>query len=105
MNVKTLCLGTLCLGDSTGYEIKKLFEASFSHFHNASYGSIYPALNQLLQEDLVSCRIEPGEKHPNRKLFSINDQGRKAFVAELASTPPKEHIRSEFLAQTWTAII
>ena len=68
MNVKTLCLGSLCLMDGTGYDIKKLFEAAFSHFHSASYGSIYPSLNQLLLEGLIARRVEPGERHPDRKV-------------------------------------
>ncbi len=32
MDVKTLCLGVLCHGDATGYDIKKHFETAFSHF-------------------------------------------------------------------------
>ncbi len=48
MNVRTLCLGILSLGEASGYEIKKDVEDGlFSHFIEASYGSIYPALNQL----------------------------------------------------------
>ena len=56
MDVRTLCLGILSLGDATGYEIKKLVaEGSFSFFSEASYGSIYPALTKLTDEGLVSC--------------------------------------------------
>ena len=40
MNVRTLCLGVLSLGEATGYEIKKLLESRFSHFYDASFGSI-----------------------------------------------------------------
>ncbi len=97
MNVKDLCLGTLCLQPGTGYDIKKLFEAAFSHFHSASYGSIYPALKQLQEGELVTCRVEPGEKHPDRKLFEITEQGREAFVQTLIDASPAEHVRSEFM--------
>ena len=97
MNVKTLCLGTLCLMDGTGYDIKKLFEKAFSHFHSASYGSIYPSLNQLEQDGLISLRVEPGERHPDRKVYSITEAGREIFVGELVGTDPTEQLRSEFL--------
>jgi len=97
MHVKTLCLGALCLGDATGYDIKKLFEAAFNHFHHASFGSIYPALKQLEKEGLVSCRVEPGSRHPTRNLYSATDEGRAEFAAALAGTEPNEDIRSEFL--------
>lgn len=97
MNVKSLCLGTLCLKDCSGYEIKKLFESAFSHFYTASYGSIYPALNRLLDEELVSVSIEPGEKHPDKKLYRITPAGKSAFIRELSATPPTEQLRSGFL--------
>ena len=97
MNVKTLCLGSLCLMDGTGYDIKRLFEDAFSHFHSASYGSIYPALNQLLREGLIELRVEPGERHPDRKVYSVTDAGRNLFLEELVQAEPTEQMRSEFL--------
>jgi len=98
MDVKTLCLGALSLGDATGYDIKQLFESAFSHFQHASYGSIYPALRQLESEGLVSCREESGERHLTRKVFQISDQGRSAFSQALAATAPSEQLRSDLLA-------
>ena len=97
MNVKTLCLGTLCLTDATGYDIKRLFEQAFSHFHSASYGSIYPSLGQLERDGLINLRVEPGERHPDRKVYSITEAGRAALVEELTATEPGERLRSEFL--------
>jgi PadR family transcriptional regulator AphA len=54
MNVRTLCLGFLSTGEASGYEIKKGIEdGMFSHFIDASFGSIYPALTQLTAEGLL----------------------------------------------------
>lgn len=97
MQLKTLCLGLLEMGDATGYDIKQMFEHSLNHFHAASYGSIYPALKQLEQEGHVRSRIETGSHHPGKRLFSLTDQGRKHFVNALFETEPAETIRSEFL--------
>lgn len=97
MNVKTLCLGALSLGDRTGYDIKKLFEAAFSHFHSASYGSIYPALAQLEADGLVSCRTEQGSRHPDRKIYQLTPAGSSALLRELMTEPPAERFRSEFM--------
>ena len=45
MDPKTLCLGSLKLGDTSGYEIKKMIEVGwFAHFHVSGFGSIYPAM-------------------------------------------------------------
>ncbi len=58
MNTKELCLGALFLGDASGYEIKQRFETTFSHFQQASFAAIYPALTRLKAEGLVSSRVE-----------------------------------------------
>jgi len=97
LDVKTLCLGALCITDATGYDIKKLFESAFSHFQHASYGSIYPALRQLEDTGLVSSREEPGTGHPARKVFTPTPAGRQRFVETLMETPASEQLRSDFL--------
>jgi DNA-binding PadR family transcriptional regulator len=97
MQLKTLCLGLLEMGDATGYDIKQMFERSLNHFHAASYGSIYPALKQLEQEGHVRSRLETGGHHPGKRLFSLTEQGHAHFIESLTGTEPDENIRSEFL--------
>lgn len=97
MNVKTLCLGALSLGDKSGYDIKKLFEAAFRHFHSATYGSIYPALNRLERDGLIVGRTEHGAGHPDRKLYRLTDAGHEALRRELMMESPTEQVRSEFM--------
>ena len=68
MNVRTLCLGVLSAGEASGYQIKKeIEEGLFSHFIDASYGSIYPALTQLAGEGLVTVRAEEQSGKPDKK--------------------------------------
>ncbi|MBV9332114.1 MAG: PadR family transcriptional regulator [Alphaproteobacteria bacterium] len=98
MDVRTICLGILTRGDATGYEIKKLFqEGSYQHFAEASFGSIYPALNRLTEDGLVSVRSEAQEKRPDRKVYSITPAGRDAFVASLMKPLPEDRHRSPFI--------
>ncbi len=103
MDVKSLCLGVLSLGDACGYDIKKYFETTFSHFHGASYGSIYPALAELTSEGLVTWREEPQEGRPDRKVYAITHAGREAFNTTLSMTPPRHRVRSEFLVLLYFA--
>jgi len=98
MNIRMLCLGALCLRSGSGYDIKKLFESAFSHFQSASFGSIYPALAQLERDGLVTHHIEPGARHPERKVFEVTEPGRTAFAESLASTPATEQMRSDYMA-------
>lgn len=103
MDVKTLCLGVLTERDQTGYEIKQHFEEAFSHFFVAGYGSIYPALAELMKRGLVDCTSVPQEKRPDKKVYSITANGRAALVEELMGTPPRHKIRSEFLVLMYFA--
>lgn len=98
MDVKTVCLGVLSLGDATGYEIKKLFEdGPFSHFYEAGYGSIYPALNSLLEKGLVSCVAQEQDGRPAKKVYSLTEAGEAALRDALHEPPQRDKIRSDTL--------
>jgi DNA-binding PadR family transcriptional regulator len=98
MDVRTICLGILTRGDATGYEIKNLFQDDgYQYFVEASFGSIYPALNRLTEEGLVSVRAEAQEKRPDRKVYSITPAGRSAFIASLLKPLPEDRHRSPFV--------
>lgn len=103
VDVKTLCLGALTYGEASGYDIKKFFECTFSHFFVAGYGSIYPALADLTERGLVTCRAEPQEGKPDRKVYALTDAGREVFLKDLEETPPHHKVRSEFLVQMFFA--
>lgn len=92
MDVKTICLGVLTLGDKSGYEIKKHVEHGFSHFFVAGFGSIYPALGELTRPGLVTCTDITQRKRPDKKVYSITRRGRE----QLIDTPPRHKARSEF---------
>jgi PadR family transcriptional regulator AphA len=76
MDVKTVCLGMLTDGPASGYDMKKCFESTFSHFFPAGYGSIYPALATLAQDGLVAFEEIPQEGKPDRKIYTITSTGR-----------------------------
>ena len=98
MNVKTLCLAILYFEEATGYEIRKMStEGTYSHFVDASFGSIYPALTRLEQDGLVTFREAAEAGKPNRKIYSITDAGRAFFLESLYEKPAKDVYRSEFL--------
>jgi PadR family transcriptional regulator AphA len=100
MNVRTLCLGILAFKEASGYEIKKAVEdGMFSHFIEASYGSIYPALTHMLADGLVSVREQVQEGKPLKKAYSITDAGRKALRNALHEIPQQDKYKSEFLFQ------
>ena len=98
MNVRTVCLAILNFRDASGYEIKKLVtESHYSHFVDASFGSIYPALGKLEGEGLVTQREEREPGKPPRKMYSITKNGREVLLEQLAEPPREDVFRSEFL--------
>jgi len=103
MDIKTLCLGLLCKGEASGYDLKKQFESTFKHFYPAGYGSIYPSLADLAAKGLVNCREMAQEKKPDRKVYSITDAGRQAFKEALQEADPEHKLRSEYLVAMYFA--
>ena len=98
MNARTLCLSILYEGEATGYEIRKLsVEGECSYFVEASYGSIYPALQKLEAEKLVTSRVEQQDGKPAKKIYAITEAGRQVFISSLFEKLGEDEFRSEFL--------
>ena len=98
MNARTLCLSILYEGEATGYEIRKLsVEGECSYFVEASYGSIYPALQKLEAEKLVTSRVEQQDGKPAKKIYAITEAGRQSFISSLFDELGEDEFRSEFL--------
>ncbi|MGB0630951.1 MAG: PadR family transcriptional regulator [Alphaproteobacteria bacterium] len=98
MDVKTLCLGVLSRGAASGYEIKKQCEEGpFAHFYAAGFGSIYPALNSLLNDRLISLEEVSQTGRPAKKIYSITASGRQALTDEMLQEPAPDRLRSDFL--------
>ena len=99
MDAKSMLLGFLMRGSMTGYELKKLFSLSFSFFSGLSYGSIYPALKKMEQEGLITMRLEVQEGAPNRKVYTITDEGKTSFLEALKAPYTHERGKHPFLTR------
>lgn len=98
LDSKTLCLGALAAGFNTGYDIRKAFEdGPFQHYQSLSYGSIYPALNALLAEGLVTCMARSQDGRPDKKVYTITDAGRSALRAALLRPLEFDRLRSDYM--------
>lgn len=98
MNVRTLCLAVLFDTEASGYEIRKLSTGGeFAYFVEASFGSIYPALAKLEEEQLVTSRIENQDGRPAKKVYSITESGRRELLESMFEKLDPDVFRSEFL--------
>ncbi len=98
MDTRTICLAVLSRGEASGYEIKKACEeGAFHHIQEVGFGSIYPALNKLLEEGLVTVTDTPQDRRPSKKVYRLNPAGRMALLDALSRPPGPDKVRSEFL--------
>ncbi|SDY80106.1 DNA-binding transcriptional regulator, PadR family [Proteiniborus ethanoligenes] len=89
--IRFIILGFLTCGQFTGYDIRQMMTYSTSNFMSASFGSIYPALNKLEKEGLISSTkvIENGRF---KKVYTINKTGEEEFMTWLEE--PIDFMRS-----------
>lgn len=93
MSLKHALLGFLNYGPMTGYELKKFFDTSVVHFWNAELSQIYPTLRQMQSQGLVDMNVEVQHDRPNRKVYSITDDGRSELLEWLAKPAEPVQIR------------
>ncbi|MTI16718.1 PadR family transcriptional regulator [Rhodobacteraceae bacterium RKSG542] len=98
MSTRKFCLAVLFCHDATGYEIRRIAgEGRFAFITEAGYGSIYPCLSKLESEGLVTVSEEFAPSKPPKKIYSITNIGKEAFVNELMELPAHDTFRSPFL--------
>jgi len=104
MDVKTLCLAVLSHRPASGYEIKKaLEEGPYAYFYRASFGSIYPALARLLGAGLVTVQAETRDRRPDKKIYHLTTEGRRALIDALHGDPAPDYFRSDFVLMMFHA--
>ena len=89
-------LGMLTLKPMSGYEIRQTISESIAYFWTESFGQIYPTLNRLAKEGLVTRRGERGLSR-TRHIYSITDAGREALSAWLKQPAAPQVPRNELL--------
>jgi len=96
MDVQSVLLGFLIKSPMTGYDLRKAFSMSFSFFSELSYGSIYPSLRKMEAAGLISKQVEIQNGTPNRKIYTITEAGKRAFLEALRSPFVPEQPRNAF---------
>lgn len=98
--VEMMLLGFLMDGAKTGYEVKKYMEKSTHYFFNTGFSSIYPKYKKLEKEGRVrvSQEIKNGKLN---KVYTLTDEGKRAFQEWLAVKPEIGRIRDEALLKVF----
>ena len=89
-------LGFLTWGPRSGYDVKKVVEASIGPFWSESFGQIYPALARLTEHGWA-VRVDGRQAGRRRQhTYAITDAGReelRRWLAEsVAVAPPRNEL-------------
>ncbi|MBO7703734.1 MAG: PadR family transcriptional regulator [Solobacterium sp.] len=77
--IDMVILGLLAHEDMSGYDIKKRIDHEISFFWKGSFGSIYPALGEMLKEGKVEKSNEASEGGRERILYRITPLGEETL--------------------------
>ncbi|MDG3086951.1 PadR family transcriptional regulator [Vibrio hannami] len=99
MSLPHVILTVLSTRDATGYDITKEFSYSIGYFWKASHQQVYRELNKMAQNNLVTCELQPQDGKPDRKVYSITENGRTALGEWFAQPTAQQTIRDEFAAK------
>lgn len=84
----------------TGYDLRKCMENGVGMFYKASYGSIYPLLEKLSEQGMVSY-TENTVSNRKQKKYAISDKGRKHFDYWLTEYEPSDLKIEAFMAKLY----
>lgn len=101
MSLKHAILGFLSFVPLSGYDLKKAFDNSVSHFWPANQSQIYRTLAELAQEELVEKEVIPREERLDMKIYEITEAGRAELHRWLATPLPPQDAREPFLIQVY----
>jgi len=94
---KYALLGILSNISGSGYDIKKVCDSSIGHFWNENYGHIYPVLQKMEQENLITKEVKQTEGRPDKNIFSITQKGKEELEEWLMLPIEQQPTRSELL--------
>jgi DNA-binding PadR family transcriptional regulator len=101
MSLPHAILGFLDLKPMTGYDLKKHFDASVTHFWTAAQSHIYKELEELEKMGWAQAQIIPQAGKPNRKEYQITNAGRAELRRWLVTPLPLDPVREGWLIQVF----
>jgi len=106
MSIEHAILGLLSLDPLSGYDIKKMFEASPALYWSGNNNQIYKALLKLHERGWVSRETHIQESSPARKVYSITAQGMEELRRWVRAQPEAPQVRNPFLIQlAWADLL
>lgn len=103
MSLEHAILGFLNYEPMTGYDLKKIIDASVAHFWPAMQSQIYKTLGRMEADGWLTVETIPQEPRPPRKVYSITEDGRRELLRWLETPQPPPETRLAWLIQVFFA--
>jgi len=100
VSLKHIMLGLLREPHS-GYDIKKRFDQSLRSFWRAELSQIYPMLQKMEQDGLLSSKEGESDIGPPRRVYTRSAKGREELTAWLQNGPTVGTEKIAYLAQVF----
>lgn len=96
-------LGMLAVVEkASGYDLKKYMEASTQYFWKETYSSIYPVLENLEKQKLITQVVQKDVKNDrNRTVYTITPEGKKTLTSWLTQSPESMQLRNELMLKVF----
>jgi DNA-binding PadR family transcriptional regulator len=99
VSLRHAVLAALLAGEASGYELAKRFDVSVADFWSATPQQLYRDLDRLEQDGLVRARVVEQSRRPNKRVFTLTDEGRAELRAYTREPARPAAIRDEFLVK------
>ncbi|MGV0810571.1 PadR family transcriptional regulator [Mycolicibacterium boenickei] len=99
MALRDAILATLLDGEASGYDLAKGFDASVANFWMATPQQLYRELDRMAAEGLIAARLVEQDRRPNKRLYSLTEDGRQALRGFTEVPPKPGAIREDLLVQ------
>jgi DNA-binding PadR family transcriptional regulator len=97
MSLRHAVMAALLEGEASGYDLAKGFDASVANFWMATPQQLYRELDRMREDGLVQARVVEQERRPNKRLFSLTEEGRRELREFTAGPPRPGAIRDEMM--------
>jgi DNA-binding PadR family transcriptional regulator len=103
MSLRYALLALLIDGEATGYELAKRFDRSVANFWHALPQQLYAELTRMEEDGLVEGEVVVQKTRPNKRVFSMTDEGRGALQAWFLEDSRATGIKDELLIRVYAA--
>jgi len=100
MGLEHILLGLL-QKPASGYDLKTRFDNEIHYFWAAELTQIYGTLRRLEKDGLLTSRVTPSAKGPDRRVYALTTAGRDALRRWLADGPELGNERFGYLGQVY----